>query len=85
MIYTHTYTNHSHEQQFQHAVMAIQRENIFIHAVQQLEQLAQHGHQQSASYLAQLYKHGFRVEKDSAKAIYWDRLAHTQQTIEMEF
>lgn len=69
--------NHNplHDQQFNYAVHTITSEMIFIDAVKDLELLANAGHQHSAQYLAELYRQGFRVEKDSAKALHWQEIA----------
>ena len=47
----------------------------FAEAVQQLESVARAGHGKAALFLAELYYQGFRVERDSLKAQYWQQLA----------
>lgn len=66
---------HTNEQLFQHAVHTIQSETIYMDAVKQLENLAHQGHTGAAKFLEQLYRRGFRVEKDSFKAEYWHQLS----------
>lgn len=60
------------------AVNTIQSEMNFSDAVQQLEHVARAGHGRSAMFLAELYYQGFRVERDSLKAQYWQKLATMQ-------
>ncbi|EPG8192864.1 TPA: hypothetical protein OV732_003434, partial [Acinetobacter baumannii] len=47
-------------------------------AVAQLEEVARAGHGKAALFLAELYYQGFRVERDSMKAQYWQKLATMQ-------
>jgi len=65
----HTYAN---------AVNTIQSQMNFVDAVQQLEEVARAGHGKAALFLAELYYQGFRVERDSLKAQYWQILATMQ-------
>jgi len=65
----HTYAN---------AVNTIQSQMNFVDAVQQLEEVARAGHGKAALFLAELYYQGFRVERDSLKAQYWQSLATMQ-------
>lgn len=60
------------------AVNTIQSQMIFADAVQQLEMVARAGHGKAALFLAELYYQGFRVERDSMKAQYWQNLATMQ-------
>ncbi|TCM64487.1 hypothetical protein EC844_11746 [Acinetobacter calcoaceticus] len=60
------------------AVNTIQSEMIFVDAVQQLEEAARAGHGKAAMFLAELYYQGFRVERDSLKAQYWQKMATMQ-------
>lgn len=60
------------------AVNTIQSQMIFVDAVQQLEMAARAGHGKAALFLAELYYQGFRVERDSLKAQYWQNLATMQ-------
>ena len=50
----------------------------FIDAVKQLEDAAKAGHGKAAMFLAELYYQGFRVERDSLKAQYWQKMATMQ-------
>ena len=50
----------------------------FADAVQKLEEVARAGHGKAALFLAELYYQGFRVERDSLKAQYWQNLATMQ-------
>lgn len=65
----HTYAN---------AVSTIQCQMNFVDAVKQLEEVARAGHGKAALFLAELYYQGFRVERDSLKAQYWQSLATMQ-------
>ena len=65
----HTYAN---------AVNTIQCQMNFVDAVKQLEEVARAGHGKAALFLAELYYQGFRVERDSLKAQYWQSLATMQ-------
>ena len=66
------------EQVYADAVNTIQSKMNFADAVQQLEEVARAGHGKAALFLAELYYQGFRVEKDSLKAQYWQNLATMQ-------
>ena len=50
----------------------------FSDAVKQLEDAARAGHGKAALFLAELYYQGFRVERDSMKAQYWQNMATMQ-------
>lgn len=71
--------NHLNQQELEHlysnAVTTIQSQMDFQSAVSQLEQAARAGHGKAALFLSELYFQGFRVERDSQKAIYWQNLA----------
>lgn len=71
--------HHLNSQELEHlysdAVTTIQSQMNFQNAVQQLEQAARLGHGKAALFLAELYTQGFRVERDSQKALYWQNLA----------
>ena len=43
-----------------------------------LEEAARAGHGKAAMFLAELYYQGFRVERDSLKAQYWQNMATMQ-------
>lgn len=60
------------------AVNTIQSQMHFADAVQQLESVARAGHGKAAMFLAELYTQGFRVERDSLKAQYWQNFATMQ-------
>ena len=47
----------------------------YANAVKQLEEAARAGHGKAALFLAELYYQGFRVERDSLKAQYWQNMA----------
>lgn len=66
------------EHVYANAVNTIQSQMIFAEAVQQLEEAARAGHGKAALFLAELYYQGFRVERDSFKAQYWQNLATLQ-------
>ena len=66
------------EHVYANAVNTIQSQMIFAEAVQQLEEVARAGHGKAALFLAELYYQGFRVERDSLKAQYWQNLATMQ-------
>ncbi|ALD00905.1 MAG: hypothetical protein VB979_08830 [Acinetobacter sp.] len=66
------------EHVYANAVNTIQSQMIFAEAVQQLEEVARAGHGKAALFLAELYYQGFRVERDSLKAQYWQNLATLQ-------
>lgn len=63
---------------YANAVNTIQSQMNFIDAVKQLEDVARAGHGKAAMFLAELYFQGFRVERDSLKAQYWQKLAALQ-------
>ncbi len=73
-----TLTHHELEHVYANAVTAIQSQMHFQDAVMQLEQAAHAGHGKAATFLAELYYQGFRVERDSHKAQYWQKLATLQ-------
>jgi TPR repeat protein len=50
----------------------------FVEAVKALEDAAKAGHGKAAMFLAELYYQGFRVERDSLKAQYWQKMATMQ-------
>lgn len=60
------------------AVNTIQSEMNFTDAVHELEDAARAGHGKAAMFLAELYFQGFRVERDSLKAQYWQKMATLQ-------
>jgi TPR repeat protein len=71
--------NQSSHQDLEHvysnAVNTIQFEMDFADAVFALEDAARAGHGKAAMFLAELYFQGFRVERDSIKAQYWQKMA----------
>ncbi|MGK9156090.1 SEL1-like repeat protein [Acinetobacter radioresistens] len=66
------------EHVYANAVNTIQSQMNFSEAVQQLEEVARAGHGKAALFLAELYYQGFRVERDSLKAQYWQKMATMQ-------
>lgn len=71
-------SQHDLERVYANAVNTIQSQMNFSDAVQELEQAARAGHGKAALFLAELYYQGFRVERDSLKAQYWQNLATMQ-------
>lgn len=63
---------------YSNAVNTIHSEMNFSDAVQELESAARAGHGKAAMFLAELYLQGFRVERDSLKAQYWQDMATMQ-------
>ncbi len=63
---------------YSNAVNTIQSEMNFSDAVVELENAARAGHGKAAMFLAELYLQGFRVERDSLKAQYWQDMATMQ-------
>ncbi|OTG92408.1 hypothetical protein [Acinetobacter sp. ANC 3832] len=66
------------EHVYANAVNTIQCEMNFVDAVKELEEAARAGHGKAAMFLAELYFQGFRVERDSLKAQYWQKMATMQ-------
>jgi TPR repeat protein len=66
------------EHMYSNAVNTIQFEMNFTDAVSELEDAAHAGHGKAAMFLAELYLQGFRVERDSLKAQYWQNMATMQ-------
>jgi TPR repeat protein len=66
------------EHLYSNAVNTIQYEMHFSDAVSELEHAARSGHGKAAMFLAELYLQGFRVERDSLKAQYWQQMATMQ-------
>lgn len=71
-------SHHDLEHVYADAVNTIQSQMNFEDAVKQLEGVARAGHGKAAMFLAELYYQGFRVERDSMKAQYWQQLATLQ-------
>ncbi|MFT4022056.1 MAG: hypothetical protein QM666_11125 [Acinetobacter sp.] len=63
------------EHVYSNAVNTIQSQMNFVDAVKDLESVAHAGHGKAALFLSELYYQGFRVERDSLKAQYWQKLA----------
>ena len=57
------------------AVNTIQSQMNFCDAVRDLESVAHAGHGKAALFLSELYAQGFRVERDSLKAQYWQKMS----------
>lgn len=72
------FSQHDLERVYATAINTIQCEMNFQDAVKELENAALAGHGKAAMFLAELYFQGFRVEKDSMKAQYWQNLATLQ-------
>lgn len=71
-------SQHDLEHVYANAVNTIQSQMNFSDAVIELEQAARAGHGKAALFLAELYYQGFRVERDSLKAQYWQNMATMQ-------
>ena len=71
-------SQHDLEHLYADAVNTIQSQMNFVDAVKQLEDAARAGHGKAALFLAELYYQGFRVERDSLKAQYWQNMATRQ-------
>ena len=74
----HQLSQHDLEHLYADAVNTIQSQMNFADAVKQLEEAARAGHGKAALFLAELYYQGFRVERDSLKAQYWQSMATMQ-------
>ena len=72
------FSQHDLEHLYADAVNTIQSQMNFVDAVKQLEDAARAGHGKAALFLAELYYQGFRVERDSLKAQYWQNMATMQ-------
>jgi len=72
------FSQHDLEHLYTEAVNTIQSQMNFSDAVKQLEDAARAGHGKAALFLAELYYQGFRVERDSLKAQYWQNMATMQ-------
>ena len=66
------------EHLYANAVNTIQYEMNFSNAIDEFEHAARAGHGKAAMFLAELYIQGFRVERDSLKAQYWQQMATMQ-------
>ncbi|WP_104473053.1 hypothetical protein [Acinetobacter indicus] len=71
-------SHHDLEIAYANAVNTIQSQMNFQDAVAELEQVARAGHGKAAMFLAELYYQGFRVERDSLKAQYWQNMTTMQ-------
>lgn len=74
----HQISHQDLEHVYANAVNTIQCEMNFVDAVKALEDAAKAGHGKAAMFLAELYFQGFRVERDSLKAQYWQKMATMQ-------
>ena len=75
----HTTTvHHELEHLYSVAVNTVQTEKDYRTGICQLETAARAGHGKAALFLAELYYQGFRVERDSLKAQYWQNMATLQ-------
>ncbi|MCH4247388.1 hypothetical protein [Acinetobacter populi] len=66
---------HQLEHLYSTGVNTVQTEMDYRNGISQLETAARAGHGKAAMFLSQLYYQGFRVERDSLKAQYWQDLA----------
>ena len=57
-------------------VITVQTQMDYRSGIQQLETAAKAGHSKAAMFLSQLYQQGFRVERDSMKAQYWENYVY---------
>ncbi|WP_269914061.1 hypothetical protein [Acinetobacter sp. HY1485] len=69
------FSHHDLEHVYATAVNTIHSQMNFSDAVTDLENAARAGHGKAALFLAELYNQGFRVERDSLKAQYWQKMA----------
>ena len=74
----HQLSHQDLEHVYADAVNTIQSQMNCSDAGKQLEEVARAGHGKAALFLADLYDQGFRVERDSLKAQYWQNLATMQ-------
>ena len=74
----HQLSHQDLEHVYADAVNTIQFEMNFVEAVKALEETATAGHGKAAMFLAELYYQSFRVERDSQKAQYWEKMAIMQ-------
>ncbi len=74
----HQLSHQDLEHVYADAVNTIQFEMNCVEAVKALEETATAGHGKAAMFLAELYYQGFRVERDSQKAQYWEKMAIMQ-------
>ena len=72
------FSQHDLEHVYANAVNTIQSQMNFSDAVRELEEAARAGRGKAALFLAELYYQGFRVERDSLKAQYWQNMATLQ-------
>jgi TPR repeat protein len=75
----HQISHQDLEHVYADAVNTIQCEMNFVEAVKALEDAAKAGHGKAAMFLAELYYQGFRVERDSLKAQYWQKMRRKVQ------
>ncbi len=73
-------TLHTHELEhlYSNAVNTVHTEKDYRQGINQLETAAHAGYGKAALFLSQLYLQGFRVEKDSLKAEYWQNIAYQE-------
>lgn len=62
------------EQLYVNGVNTVKTQKEYRNGICQLEIAARAGYSQAALFLAQLYYQGFRVERDSLKAQYWESM-----------
>ena len=71
-------THHELENLYSDGVNTVQTQMDYRSGISQLEKAARAGHGKAAMFLSQLYHQGFRVERDSLKARYWQNFAYQQ-------
>lgn len=71
----HIQSNHELDHLYSTGVSTVQTQMDYRTGISQLETAARAGHSKAAIFLSQLYNQGFRVERDSLKAQYWQNLA----------
>ncbi|TXJ08095.1 MAG: hypothetical protein E6Q25_06430 [Acinetobacter sp.] len=69
---------HELEHLYSAAVNTVQTQKDYRTGINQLETAARAGHGKAAIFLSQLYLQGFRVERDSLKAQYWQNFAYQE-------
>ena len=69
---------HELEHLYSTGMNTVQTQMDYRSGICQLEKAARAGHGKAAMFLSQLYHQGFRVERDSLKARYWQNLAYQE-------
>ena len=71
-----TKTTDEAEHLYSTGVITVQTQMDYRNGISQLEAAAKAGHAKAAMFLSQLYQQGFRVERDSLKAQYWENYGY---------